>query len=198
MDGTSLRQRSKMLTSAEAAAATSLPIWKIERQITLGAIAFNKLGDGTLVLHEVDIWKLTDVDDAPATYRGWFDTSKLLDIRDFGSRADSSGLSIQQFFAKEFLRSGYTVGQTVLRHSAYQFARYHLRNGSKRYGFSVGSSSLEHLYGVGPDHWRNFATDCKVKLENLTFAMHGQRYGFRSCARAGYSELCKRVIREAF
>ncbi len=198
MDGQKLRQASKMLTTREAAKALGLPRWKVDRQVALGAIAYNKLGSGELCCHETDLWALTDVDDCPRVLHGWFDCRTLLDIRQFGKYCESEGRQPLSFFASRSATTGLTTGESILRHECYQFAAYHLRNGSPRYGFDRGSQHVENLYQIGPDKWRLFAGDCRTKLLGLTFAMRGKRTAFRSACRAGFPEFCKRAVQEAF
>ena len=199
MDVAKLRQQSRMLSTSEAAKVIAEPQWKVDRKVTLGAIAFNKLGNGTLVIHEVDLWKLTEgKDDSPAVVNGWFDTRGLMDARDFGPRCDATERNPVGVFGSRNPASGFTIGEAVLKYEAYSFARYHLKNGNQRYKFRPGSQGVESLYRVGPDAWRNFAGDCAAKLRGLTFALHGKRIGFSSCMRAGYTQLCERIVRESF
>ena len=183
-----IRLNTGILTDKEAASVTGLRLWQVRRAVALGKVPYHRTGEGRQIIYQHDLPRLTAVSDWPSTRNGWFNTTRLLDSRYFGSQITGSHRTA-------FMK----YGKAVFMGEAYAFADYSLRRGSKKYGFPAGGHrSLELFYAGGPDRFRTFLADCQAKLAGLRYVHEGQTLSFANLAGTHATQMILTTMKEAF
>lgn len=193
-----LRQQAGKWTDKEAALALGLPTWRIRRAVTLGALSFNTIGNGQIVVTESELWKLTSETGVPQAKGDWFDESRSFDHRYFRDYVERSSGDPFTSFKAEFLSTGLTLGEAMMINAAQTHAKYQLRNQNQKYGFRGKPTTLEGFYSIGPDKFRIFETDIKEHLNKLSFQLHGKSFEFGALCKFGFQSLITQCIRKAF